>query len=49
MNNKRGASVTNLSKYGKAEQEVMHKSNEQYTIVSVRKQGKNTVVTLADE
>ena len=49
MNNKRGASVTNLSRYGKAEQEVMHKSNEQYTIVSVRKQGKNTVVTLADE
>ena len=48
MENKRGASITNVSKFGKAEGEVLHKSNESYTIKSVRKQGQYHVVTLED-
>lgn len=48
MENKRGASITNVSKFGKFEGEVLHKSNESCTIKSVRKQGQYHVVTLED-
>lgn len=48
MENKRGASITNVSKFGQSEGEVLHKSNESCTIKSVRKQGFYYVVTLED-
>ena len=48
MENKRGASITNVSYFGQKEGEVLHKSNESCTIKSVRKQGFYYVVTLED-
>lgn len=48
MENKRGASITNVSYLGQKEGEVLHKSNESCTIKSVRKQGFYYVVTLED-
>lgn len=48
MENKRGASITNVSSFGQSEGEVLHKSNESCTIKSVRKQGFYYVVTAED-
>lgn len=48
MENKRGASITNVSQSGQPEGEVLHKTNESCTIKSVRKQGFYYVATLED-
>lgn len=48
MENKRGASITNVSQFGQSEGEVLHKSNESCKIKSVRKQGFYYVATLED-
>lgn len=48
MENKRGASITNVSTFGSSEGEVLHKSNESCKVKSVRKQGFYYVATLED-
>ena len=48
MENKRGASITNVSQSGQPEGEVLHKTNESCTIKSVRKQGFYYEETLED-
>lgn len=48
MENKRGASITNVSKFGSSEGEVLHKSNETCKVKSVRKQGFYYIATLED-